>query len=275
MQDARTTLSHSRTVSTSHGDFFVRHNDGTGTPLLMIHGNSSCHDVFARQFGSTMLERHRLVAIDLLGHGRSSDAHDPDHSYSLPGLAESVIELLAALDVERVAILGWSLGGNIATEMLAHCSAIKGIMLVGAPPVRGEALQQAFKGSPGSGIPGRRDLTSDEVEIFARAMFGDPVEGFLLAAIRRADGRFRERLFAAAREGAGVDQRKIVEDSPIPVAIVNGELDPMLRLEYFDEIAYGNLWTGQCYRIPGAAHAAFWQAPEQFNSLLSRFLSII
>lgn len=261
-----------RTVATSRGSYFVRTSEGEGLPLLMVHGNSSCHRVFERQLTSPRLRDRSLIAIDLLGHGRSSVAQDPDETYSLPGMAKSVIELLEVLGIDRVAILGWSLGGNITMEMLVDCPAIKGAMLVGAPPVRGDALQEAFKGSPGSGLPGRRKLSRDEAKIFAHAMFGEAVEDFLVDAIMRTDGQFRETLFAAARAGAGIDQRALVETRNVPLAVVNGDEDPLLRLEYFDSIAWANLWSARCYRLADAGHAPFWGAADRFNELLDAFL---
>jgi hypothetical protein len=67
--------------------------------------------------------------------------------------------------------------------------------------------------------------------------------------VARADGRFRKRLFEAARAGEGVDQRLIVEGSPVPLAVVNGGADRLVNLDYFDTVAYGNLWEGHCHRL--------------------------
>ena len=78
-----------RTVATSRGSYFVRTSEGEGLPLLMVHGNSSCHRVFERQLTSPRLRDRSLIAIDLLGHGRSSVAQDPDETYSLPGMAKA------------------------------------------------------------------------------------------------------------------------------------------------------------------------------------------
>jgi pimeloyl-ACP methyl ester carboxylesterase len=101
---------------------------------------------------------------------------------------------------------------------------------------------------------------------------GEPVAPFLPAAIRRADPRFRQRLFAAARAGDGPDQRLAVEASEVPLAVVNGAADPLVKLDYLDSIAYRNLWHGRCYRLPHVGHAPFWRAPTTFNALLDRFL---
>ena len=52
--------------------------------------------------------------------------------------------------------------------------------------------------------------TARGIEVFVRAIFGESAEPFLGDAVARADGRFRKRLFEAARVGEGVDQRLIV-----------------------------------------------------------------
>lgn len=103
-------------------------------------------------------------------------------------------------------------------------------------------------------------------------VFGESAEAFLRDAVARTDGRFRKRLFEAARAGAGVDQRLIVESSPVPLAVVNGSADRFVNLNYFDTVAYANLWEARCHRLSGLGHAPFWEAPGDFNPVLERFL---
>jgi pimeloyl-ACP methyl ester carboxylesterase len=90
--------------------------------------------------------------------------------------------------------------------------------------------------------------------------------------VARADGRFRKRLFEAARAGEGVDQRLIVEAVESPFAVVNGDADRFVNLDYFDTVAYSNLWEGHCHRLAGLGHAPFWEAPGDFDPVLERFL---
>ena len=61
-------------VPTSFADIAVSDSAGAGSAVLMIHGNSSCKEVFRHQLESPLGARLRLIAMDLPGHGASSDA---------------------------------------------------------------------------------------------------------------------------------------------------------------------------------------------------------
>jgi hypothetical protein len=71
-------------------------------------------------------------------------------------------------------------------------------------------------------------------------LLGRSAETFLRQAVARTDGRFRKRLFEAARAGESLDQRQILESSTVPVAVVNGDTDRFVNLDYFDTVAYAN-----------------------------------
>jgi hypothetical protein len=79
---------------------------------------------------------------------------------------------------------------------------------------------------------------------------------------------FAKRLFEAARAGADVDQRRIVQSSPIPLAVVNSGADRFANLDYFDSVVYANLWEGRCLRPERAGHAPFCEAPGDFDPVL-------
>ena len=85
---------HERTIATPHADIRLTDTEGAGLPVLLLHGSASSRSVFDRQFGSQLAERHRLIAIDLPGHGQSSDAPDPAAGYTITGFAAAI----AALD---------------------------------------------------------------------------------------------------------------------------------------------------------------------------------
>ena len=261
-----------QTIATSHGRLAFEDSGGRGTALLLIHGNSSCRRVFARQCESQLRDSRRLIAFDLPGHGESEDAADPARTYTRSGLADAAVELTGLLGLMEVVVLGWSLGGHVAIEMLSRLEGLKGILITGTPPVRRGAMEEGFLASPHLASAGRKDLSPPEMRAFAGAIFGEPVEPFLLQAIARADGRCRERLFQAAQAGHGVDQRLAVEASPVPIAVINGAADPLIKLDYVESVAFRKLWSGRSHRLDGG-HAPFWHAAADFNALLERFLA--
>jgi pimeloyl-ACP methyl ester carboxylesterase len=260
-------------MATSHGILAVEESGEGGIPVLLIHGNSFCRGVFRNQMQGQIARDHCLIAFDLPGHGQSSDAPGPHRSYTRAGLADAAVELLDRLGVTEVIVFGWSLGGHIGIEMIPRFTGMRGLMICGAPPVGRNQMSQGFKGAPQTGAASKQDISEAEIETFVQDIFGDSSEPFFREAVARADGRFRKRLFEAARAGEGVDQRLIVESSPVPVAVVNGDGDRFVNLDYFDTVAYANLWEGRCHRLSGLGHAPFWEAPGDFNPVLERFLN--
>ncbi|WP_225890064.1 alpha/beta fold hydrolase [Indioceanicola profundi] len=261
-----------REIATSHGKIAVEDNERDAPILVLIHGNSSCRRVFDRQAGRALGRTYRLITFDLPGHGDSGDADRPECTYTLPGLADATAELLAKLGISEAVVLGWSLGGHIAIEMLGRFGGIKGLVLTGTPPVKHGGLADGFVRPPNAGLAARQDMSAADIDMFAHLIFGEPVAPFIREAIRRADGRCRRQLFEAALAGAGVDQRAAVEASSVPIAVINGSADPLIKLDYIDSIEYGNLWERKCHRINGAGHAPFWHAADAFNAIVARFL---
>lgn len=258
-------------VSTAHGKIAVQ-TKGNGLPLLFLHGNSACRRVFDKQFHSPLFDGYQLISFDLPGHGESDDASEPDNSYVLPGLASLALELLDQLRVTRAVLFGASLGGHIAIEMLARSTVPAGLFLVGTPPV-GQSMAEGFIGRPLNGLASQAQLSTEEAQYFARAVFGAGYEPFMQQAIARTDAAFRPALFEGARRGLGANQRDIVSLKPVPIAIANGANDGIVNLDYIDSVPYANLWRGQCARIPGATHSPFWEVPDQFNALLAGFMA--
>jgi pimeloyl-ACP methyl ester carboxylesterase len=262
-----------RMIATSHGSLAVEESGQGSIPVLLIHGNSFCRGVFRNQMQGRIAKNHRLISFDLPGHGQSSNAINPQRSYTRPGLADAAIELLDKLEVTEVIVFGWSLGGHIGIEMIPRFPGMRGLMLSGAPPVSRNQMSQGFKASPHLGAAGKQELSKADIEAFVGGIFGESAEVFLRDAVARTDDRFRKTLFDAARAGRGVDQRLIVESSPVPLAVLNGGADRVVNLDYFDSVAYANLWEERCHRLTGLRHAPFWEAPEEFDPVLERFLN--
>lgn len=262
-------------IPTSHGLIAVEEAGRGDLPVVMIHGNSSCRAVFAGQLNGHLAVSHRLIALDLPGHGESGDAPEPTRTYTRPGFADAVIEVLTLMGVEMVVLVGWSLGGHIALEMAPRLPVLRGAMIIGTPPVGAGRMADGFRSPPHMRLAAQQHLSPDEIETFGGAVFGTGFDQPLRTAMARADGRARRIMFDAARAGVGIDQRLVVETLGFPLAVVNGADDPLINLDYLDGLDYANLWGGRCIRIPGAGHAPFRDAPAAFDPILARFLDAV
>jgi 3-oxoadipate enol-lactonase len=100
---------------------FFEHNEGSihylergrGEPLVLIHGLGSSGADWAFQV-PCLEERYRLIVPDLPGSGHSEPLRA---AYSVEGMAAALWALCDHLDVRRVHIVGFSLGGAVALEM--------------------------------------------------------------------------------------------------------------------------------------------------------------
>ncbi len=271
------------TLSTPHGTLSITDTGGFGRPaLLFIHGNSFHSGIFRPLLSNAKLAAsHRLIAFDLPGHGDSSNAPDPEASYTQPAYADAALRVLRHLGARDVVVLGWSLGGHVALEMLAlhppspaeDAIRVRGTVLVGTPPVARHDVGAGFRDAGGLvAAAARGGLTRDEEEAFARAASEEPREGWLVEAVRRADPRARRIMFEAFAGGRGADQQAVVGSKDVLVAVVNGKMEPFVNLEYVRGVEYGNLWKGECFELEGLQHAPFWGDPERFVGILMEFL---
>lgn len=266
----------SKLIPTSCGTIAITDTGGTGPALFLIHGNSSCKEIFAPQLESDLKDECRLIAMDLPGHGMSSDASDPDNTYHVQGYAKIALEVIAALGLPSVAIYGWSLGGHIGIEMIEMDPAIKGLMITGTPPVgfKGDELITGFLPSDHMSLTGQEHFTEEEVQLYAAETGGTdaPPKPFMIDAVRRTDGRARRIMIDSFNQGVGAGERQIVETSKVPLAIVNGDPEPFVDNDVLKDIAYANLWENKIHLLPGLGHAPFWVDPKAFNPYLSRFI---
>lgn len=268
-------------IDTSHGSIAYSQSRADGPAILLIHGNSSCKEVFAGQLEARELAGRRVVAFDLPGHGASDDAKDPAASYTFGGYADVAEQVAAALGLERPLVFGWSLGGHIALEMVGRGKLpVAGVMISGTPPVKPEleSLMAGFNIDPSAeNLTGKRDFTDDDALAYAThtSGVGGTVDPHLLAMCKRTDGRARETMFGSVVQGMALDEREIVATTAVPLAIVNGRDDVFIRPGYFDTLACSSLWPDGVVRLEGAAHAPFLQQPARFNALLARFAASV
>ncbi len=246
---------------------------GTGHPVIFIHGNSSSALAFQRQFESPLAKKHRLLAIDLPGHGKSSNASDPEAAYTLSGYASVVVDVAEKLGMENAIFVGWSLGGHILLEAADQLTKARGFVIFGTPPAGiPPARMEAFLPSPAAPLIFKAELIEEEIESWLSTLC-DHLPGSSKADMRRTDGRARAELGKSLEQCNYRDEVKAVADLPIPIAILHEEKENIVNLEYINKLTMPTLWRGKVQVITDAGHLPHWEQPEMFNALLEEFIT--
>src|SRR6478752_1588284 len=85
---------------------------GSGPAILLIHGIGDNSTTWST-VQSKLAQRFTVIAPDLLGHGKSDK---PRADYSVAAYANGMRDLLSVLDIDRVTVVGHSLGGGVAMQ---------------------------------------------------------------------------------------------------------------------------------------------------------------
>src|SRR5215212_4192976 len=103
-----------------------------GKPVLFIHGFSQCWLNWTRQLDSDLTRDHRMVAMDIRGHGKSEKPREGYDDYRL--WADDVDAVIRALDLDRPVLSGWSYGPLVILDYIRKYGedAISGIQFVSA-----------------------------------------------------------------------------------------------------------------------------------------------
>ncbi|WP_158806935.1 alpha/beta fold hydrolase [Beijerinckia sp. L45] len=263
-------------VDLPSGRIAVHYETGVRAPVLMLHGNSAHKEVFANQVAMLRQNGFGVLTLDLPGHGQSDNAKHPALTYSFPGYAAAVAQVLDSFTIDTVHVAGWSLGGHIGLELMGRDPRVQSLLIWGTPPIKPglEAMRDAFLPSESMAFAGQLVLGADECARYGAAMVGarDGAPPDLVAAIQRTDGAARAQMMANGLGGVGRNAQDLVERDPRPLAVLHGAEDPFVSLAYLANLAYRNLWRGQVQVLPGIGHAAHWQDPKIFNALLLSFL---
>lgn len=100
---------------------------GAGSPLILIHGGFGSVEMFGPNV-ELLAARHRVIGVDLQSHGRSPAA---DRRMRFETMADDIAALIKELELERAAIMGFSLGGAVALRTaIQHPELVDRLVLV-------------------------------------------------------------------------------------------------------------------------------------------------
>ncbi|MFO1318707.1 MAG: alpha/beta fold hydrolase [Burkholderiales bacterium] len=241
--------------------------------LTLVHGLSQHSGIFSAQI-PVFRTRHRLLLVDLPGHGRSSGMPGP---YGPGDFANSVTAALDHVGIETTHFWGTHTGAGIGLLLAARqptrfrSLVLDGAVLLGSQPVSVRAtLARVKRLAATEGMAAALSAWFDEAEWF-EVMRRRPI------ACRRDAHR---AMIDAFEGGPWLDDRpgtpaeSIVDTLPsirVPALLVNGEHD----LADFKATAarLGKL-LGDARQVvvPEAGGFPLWETPERVNGIVLRFL---
>lgn len=193
----------------AHASSAVADNDGVriayevigeGDPIVLIPGFSQSRRVWRDAgFVNALVSRgRRVILVDPRGHGESDKPHDPS-AYQLDVLADDIVAVLDAADVQRADLLGYSRGGAISiATAVHHPSRVRSIVAGGAHPY--EEDMTPFRDAIADGLHGWISVIESKVGLLpqdARAMFLANDERALRAAVAQDRPDLAEDLAAS------------------------------------------------------------------------------
>ncbi len=252
----------------------VRTVGDSGSPIVLIHGNSASSLAYQKQLESDLAQQHRLIALDLPGHGDSGAASDAS-IYSLPGYAGIVAGVAEQLNAKDAVFVGWSLGGHLVLEAAALLPAAKGMLIFGTPPVgKPPAMDKAFLPHPTNGVLFNPELTDEQATDFATSFFqvGATVPESFVTDVKRTRGEARLNMGMSIGGGNYTDELDIVANLKYPLAVLHGANEQLVNGAYIETVNMPTLWRGAVQYVENSGHAPQWENPAAFNALLAAFV---
>jgi pimeloyl-ACP methyl ester carboxylesterase len=189
---------------------------GTGQPIVLVHGFlSSFNDNWQASGWVDFLvgQGRRVIGLDVRGHGASGKSHDAS-TYEGHQMPDDVIAVINAEGLQRVDLMGYSMGGWIAVNLLSRYPQRFNSVIVGGaglhPFRQSDAIITALEADDPSTIS---DPTALGFRNFAQAQSQNDLKA--LAAVQRA-------------ERAPADETAL-RSVKVAVLVVVGDLDETLE----------------------------------------------
>jgi pimeloyl-ACP methyl ester carboxylesterase len=112
---------------------------GDGSPLVLLHGGMLTIELSFAGLIPTLSQRHRVIGVEMQGHGRTADT---DRPITPAGLASDIVGLLDLLDIDRAYVFGHSMGGAVTLELgVSYPDRVRSLVAASAS-VRPEGLHE-------------------------------------------------------------------------------------------------------------------------------------
>jgi pimeloyl-ACP methyl ester carboxylesterase len=254
-----------------------------GPVVLLVHGLVSDNRTWTRAMDDLSGRGLRVIAPDLLGHGRSDK---PSAGYALAAFADSLADLMAALDIASLTVIGHSYGGAVAMQ-LAHSypDLVERLVLVAAGGL-GRKVHPILRAAT---LPGAqtvvRLLVNQRTAVIYRAprlhrslrLHPDVVTNLGRAGGGLASKPGRLAFFATldtairpyGQRGSMLDLEYVARG--LPTLIVWSERDPIVPVAHA-RAAHAHLSNSQLAIFPGSTHQPHHHSHLRFAELVVDFI---
>lgn len=235
-------------------------------PVLLVHGMACDHTHLLPQL-LHLRDRHRVVAVDLRGHG-SSDA--PDGEYSGEVLGEDLRVVCQELGLDRPVVVGHSLGGSVSLALAERRPDLLGALVLMDSGIRRPDAKRAEL-QPFYDTLGGPDHV-DRVRRFVADRLFLPSDGAeLMEWVSATMAATPPHVFLAMAQGVvAFDSQAAAMACPVPGLLI------LSAQPFVDPAAVAALppsW--QVARVAGSGHFIQLVVPDQVNAMLDRFLSLL
>ena len=259
---------------------------GSGFPLLCIMGFATDSNGWLLQVPE-FAKHHRTIVFDNRGVGRSAK---PTGAYTIHEMADDAAGLLDHLDVDRAHVLGLSMGGMIAQELvLRHPHRVRGLVLAATfpePDVTTEEQRKILFTQMGGSISEagemRIDFTAMNPMLFFQHMLPlvfspDFIQKELPKLIQLFSGSLQYGFSIEAIMGQmqAIMAHKATDrlaQISAPTLVLTGDADRLISPANSDVLAE-RIPGAKLVRLPGGTHGFNFEMPDAFNRTVLDFLA--
>jgi pimeloyl-ACP methyl ester carboxylesterase len=248
-------------------NLYYEEEAGGEPPLLFVHGWCCDHTYFAPQYERYAGRGHRVVAVDLRGHGQSDK---PDGSYAMGVFTDDVAWICAQIGLEKPVVIGHSMGGIIAFDLAARYPAVpSAAVMLDAAIVLPSASRDAIPGlmEKMSG-PGYRDVLRQYASDSLFISTDDPDrKERILSSMASAP----QHVMLSAMQGLHDYDPAAVDAPVVPgLYIAADEVQPRSDMSRFHQMFPAILYG----KTVGSGHFCQLEVPDQVGAMIDRFLAL-
>jgi pimeloyl-ACP methyl ester carboxylesterase len=248
-----------------------------GLPILFIHGFSQSCLAWSRQLDSDLARDHRLVAMDLRGHGLSDKPRDAYGDSRL--WAEDLRAVIGTLNLDRPVLCGWSYGSLVILDYLRHdgedriggIHIVGGITKLGSDAALSVITQEFLSLVPGLFATDAEESVRSLASLLQLCFVQQPSASDLYLMLGynvSVPPHVRQAMFSRV-----LDNDDLLPRIRKPALITHGAKDAVVKPEIVDQHKAG-LAHGQVDIKSDAGHAPFWEESSAFNQRLRTFVEV-